>query len=221
MTILCSSLLTNLSIILYYVIVFQVPEVVLIIRFNEFGPLCHLQYYHKHIRRFKLGLSFINSHNLSNVISIFNQTQRSFTLYGLRNEQFSFWGQKLFFVRESVTEWKFKTVLASSWVFPIRWNCAFVRSLRLSLNSLCFSFHFSSSRKAIHYSFIHISTLWRTLHAHSISFGSAERGITPLLIALFFAFFQLSFPFACRLDDQCCWILTIFSLFDSRSIKWM
>ena len=72
-------------------------------------------------------------------------------------------------VRESVTEWKFKTVLASSWVFPIRWNCAFVRSLRLSLNSLCFSFHFSSSRKAIHYSFIHISTLRRTLHAHSIS----------------------------------------------------
>jgi len=109
-------------------------------------------------------------------------------------------------VRESVTEWKFKTVLASSWVFPIRWNCAFVRSLRLSLNSLCFSFHFSSSRKAIHLvHFIHLSTLWRTLHAHSVSYGSAKRGITPLLITLFFRIFSIIVPFRfVRLDDQCC-----------------
>ena len=97
MTILCSSLLTNLSSMFYYCIYiskslkwpnYSIQWIWLIMSYGSIIT---------HFRRFKLGLSFINSHNLSNVISIFNQTQRSFTLYGLQNEQFSFWGQKLFF----------------------------------------------------------------------------------------------------------------------------
>lgn len=127
-------------------------------------------------------------------------------------------------VRESVTEWKFKTVLASSWVFPIRWNCAFVRSLRLSLNSLCFSFHFSSSRKAIH-SFVSIYS-----HFHSLTHATRSlyyiwfrrkgnySSVDRFIFSHFFNYRSLS---SCRLDDQCCWSLTTFSLFDSRSIKWL
>jgi len=128
-------------------------------------------------------------------------------------------------VRESVTEWRFKTVLASSWVFPIRWNCAFVRSLRLSLNSLCFSFHFSSSRKAIHYSFSSFHSSFHSLThvTRSLYFiWFRRKGNYSSVDRFIFRIFSIIVPFRfVRLDDQCCWILTIFSLFDSRSIKWM
>ena len=80
-----------------------------------------------------------------------------------------------------------------------------------------FTFHPSEKQSITH--FIHISTLWCTQHAHSFTFGSAKRGITPLLIALFFHIFcNYRFPFV---FDQCCWTLTTFTLFDSRSIMWM
>jgi len=130
-------------------------------------------------------------------------------------------------VRESVTEWRFKTVLASSWVFPIRWNCVCsITSLSDSpSNCLSFSFHFSSSRKAIHYSFSSFHSSFHSLThvTRSLYFiWFRRKGNYSSVDRFIFRIFSIIVPFRfVRLDDQCCWILTIFSLFDSRSIKWM
>jgi len=131
-------------------------------------------------------------------------------------------------VGESVMEWKFKTVFSVFLSFSDPLKLCFARSLRLSdfpSNSSVSLVTFHPSRKAIHafVSFIFISTLWRTQHAHSVSFGSAKRGITPLLIALLFqyAFFlQLSFSFI-SIYWRSMLDFNNISLFDSRSIKWI
>jgi len=132
-------------------------------------------------------------------------------------------------VGESVMEWKFRTCfsIGLAMVFPIRWNCVLLVASSLSSNSLCFSFvTFHHSWKAIHsfISFIFISTLWRSLHVHSISYGSAKRGITPLLVALFL--FSRIFAIIVTLSFSSVeWSMLLnfnnISLVDSRSIKWM
>jgi len=97
-----------------------------------------------------------------------------------------------------VMEWRFKTGFLHYSVYPLGFSdslkLCFARLLRVSLRTIfCSSCHFVLPKSNLFirsFHFIHVSTLWRTLHAHSITIDPTSLFDLFCFISLFILLHQ-------------------------------